>query len=122
MGIRFAPRLCWIAILFAPFGSHAAQEPAQTAGPTADSGLVETARRTLVQLDVTVHGPPDVVASLNPEDFELELARRKIVDFTVDRLCAPAPEAPPIETGEEASSDLDRLAPPPEVGSDAGGQ
>ena len=52
-----------------------------------DLGLTERARAELAQLDVTVTGPPEVIADLGPEDFRLKIWLRRIDNFTVDRVC-----------------------------------
>ena len=54
------------------------------------SGLVEEAESRLAQIDVTVTGPPDVAASLRPEDFRVKINLRWLDEITVDRFC-PAP-------------------------------
>jgi VWFA-related protein len=54
-------------------------------------GLLERAGRQLAQIDITVTGPPDVVASLTREDFKIKVNLRRIRDFTLDRLCSPRP-------------------------------
>jgi VWFA-related protein len=77
-----------------------------------DSGLLEEARRTLVQLDVTVHGPPDIVATLTSDDFELYLGGDEVRDFTVDRLCGPMPETPARERPDLVA----QAEPPPSRG------
>ena len=51
------------------------------------SGLVERTGRQLVQLDVTVSGPEEVIANLTRDDFELVVGGRPIDEFLVDRLC-----------------------------------
>lgn len=77
-----------------------------------DSGLVEETRRRLIQLDVSVKGPPEVIADLQADDFELVVSGKLISDFHADRVCggqprpatlappeereSPAPEEPPI--------------------------
>jgi VWFA-related protein len=50
-------------------------------------GLEERAKRRLVQLDVTVTGPPDVIANLTATDFDLAIMGRPVADFTIDRVC-----------------------------------
>ena len=37
------------------------------------SELVETIETRLVQIEVTVHGPPEVVSELTPADFKLKI-------------------------------------------------
>jgi len=72
-------------VLVAAIGSGVAGESGRDGTP--DSGLTEETRRRLVQLDVTVQGPPETIASLTSDDFELTLGGRKIGQFTVDRFC-----------------------------------
>jgi hypothetical protein len=63
---------------------------------------------------VSVHGPPEAVASLTRADFELVIGLTRIEDFTVDNLCAvpglgvAAPSATPPEPGPDPTT-----APPP---------
>ena len=66
--------------------------------PPRDLGLVETAERRLVQVDVTVLGPASRVSALTAEDFQVVVAGREIDGITVDRLCA---------AGEAAKTALD---------------
>jgi len=49
--------------------------------------VTETTEARLAQIDVTVYGPPDVVATLTPDDFELQVQLTRIREFTLDRLC-----------------------------------
>jgi VWFA-related protein len=66
------------------------QDP--TAKPPRDSGLVERAERRLVQLDVSVRGPWDVISALGPDDFVLAVNGVPIENLTVDSLCSGPPE------------------------------
>ena len=69
-----------------------------------ESGLVEKATTELLQLDVLVSGPLDVISALTPEDFEIVVRRDRLVDFTLDSHCeGPAPEAQPRVQREPAS-------------------
>ena len=79
-----------------------------------ESGLVEQAGRRLVQLDVTVTGPKDEVATLERDDFELIIGGRPIRELTVDNLCALEVDGGPSPTGEtHADAAEPTLVPPP---------
>jgi VWFA-related protein len=69
-----------------------------------ESGLVETAERRLVQLDVSVTGPPEIIADLKPEDFRLAVGLDKIERFVLDNLCAPG-EARRVELEVDADAE-----------------
>jgi VWFA-related protein len=76
--------LAWAA---APAGKSGSDKPK-------DIGLVEKASTHLAQVDVTVTGKPEVIASLRPEDFVLSVMRQRVPEVIVDRVCQPtAPEA-----------------------------
>lgn len=106
-GIRL-PRL-FRAVLLISASAVAAGDDPTTGGDTepVEVGLEERARRRLVQLDVTVTGPPDVIAGLTAGDFDLAVMGRPVVDFTVDRVCERPESAP--ETAERP--DPDRVEP-----------
>jgi VWFA-related protein len=55
-----------------------------------DSGIVERARSSLALLDMTVIGPPDAIASLEPADFKIKVNLHRVHDFELDRYCSPA--------------------------------
>lgn len=77
--------------------SSVAQEGEDRIRPL-ESGLVEKATTELLQLDVLVSGPPDVISALRPEDFEIVVRRDRLVDFTLDSHCEGlAPEAQPVQ-------------------------
>jgi VWFA-related protein len=82
--------VAWLAVL-APIG---AEEPRE-------SGLVERTGRRLVQLDVTVSGPREQIASLEADDFQLSITGKKIKQFTLDNLCQLADEPPSREEETE---------------------
>jgi VWFA-related protein len=54
---------------------------------TPESGLVEHARRTLAQVDVSVTGPRQQVEGLDVADFELFVGGERVELLAVDRLC-----------------------------------
>jgi len=58
--------------------------------------LIERTRRDLAQLDVTVEGPAEAIATLTTEDFGLFVGGDPIEKFTADRLCRinKTPESP----------------------------
>lgn len=61
-------------------GDPAGEEPL-------DLKLEERTGSHLVQIDVTVDGPPELVGDLRPRDFEVAVGGRVIEDFLVDGLC-----------------------------------
>ena len=68
------------AVGLMPSGAVGQEEPQ-------DSGLVEKTGARLVQVDVSVTGPPDVIATLGPEDFRVKVNGIPREEFTIDRLC-----------------------------------
>jgi len=74
---------CVVALLLVAAGAPA-QEKAER---LRESGLIERADTVLAQIDVTVIGAPDVLRELTEDDFTLKINRRKIRDFTLDRVC-----------------------------------
>jgi hypothetical protein len=58
---------------------------------TQESGLVEQTGRRLVQLDVSVSGPPEVIDNLEAKDFQLTVGGRPIEEFYADRVCGGQP-------------------------------
>jgi hypothetical protein len=91
--------------------------PQEHAEPPRPSSLVESTERRLVQIDVGVRGSPEVIADLKREDFRLVVGVRKIHDFVLDNLCAPAASDPrevALEVGDEAAHQArPHLARPP---------
>lgn len=81
------PSLLAVALLSTAAAQEGGSSPAE---PPRPSGLVEQTGRRLVQLDVSINGPADVVAALGRQDFELAVGGRTIDEFVVDRLCSPA--------------------------------
>lgn len=82
------------------FTSVNAQSPEQTepSEQPARSGLVEREDTELAQVDLSVTGPPDVVATLTADDLKLKVNLKKVREFQLDRLCEPPdPEAPARE-------------------------
>ena len=62
------------------------------------SGLVEREEAELAQIDLTVTGPPEVIATLKASDLKIKVNLKKVRDFQLDRLCEPPdPDAPPRE-------------------------
>lgn len=76
-----------------------------------DLGLVEEATARLAQIDVSVDGPKETIASLTERDFEIWVAGRKIERFVLDRLCAEPESARAVAPGEIRGAPLDE--PPP---------
>jgi VWFA-related protein len=69
-----------------------------------DSGLIEETRRSLIQLDVSVTGPPELTADLKPDDFRLVVGGRVIEEFHADRVCAGQPRPRTLATPQELES------------------
>jgi hypothetical protein len=85
-----------VALLIACAWLGADATPSQVADPATekerrDSGLIEETRRRLVQLDVSLTGPPELTADLQAEDFRLVVGGKAIQDFHVDRVCGGQP-------------------------------
>ena len=81
----------------APPAQEASQEPR-------DIGLQEKAASRLVQIDVSIDAPEDVLRALTPADFELVVNSRFVDEFLVDYACPDRPETEPVVTGEDAGS------------------
>jgi len=77
--------------------------------------LVETTEARLVQLDVTVTGPPETIADLQPEDFRLVIGLQKVEQFIVDNICVlPGdPGAREVEVTLEEPTGPAPTPPPP---------
>jgi VWFA-related protein len=108
VAIRLFPGLRAALLIFASVAS-AGDDPTVGGGPEpVEVGLEERAKRRLVQLDVTVTGPFDVVGDLTARDFELAVMGRPVAAFTIDRVCEPVQP-----TGEIAGErpDVDRAPP-----------
>ena len=89
-------------------GDDSTPQQAETTEPK-EIGLVEKARRGLVQLDVTVRGKKADMAPLTADEFELVINTNPISNLIVDRLCRdPAPVEPAAV--EEISQSTDEPA------------
>jgi VWFA-related protein len=69
-----------------------------------ESGLVEEVGRELVQLDVRIDGPPELLATIGPDDLELVIGGRLIERLIVDRTCAGEAAVARAAAGEPAAS------------------
>lgn len=69
-----------VAILVATVAAWSQDDPK-------DTGIVERTGTRLVQLDVSVSGPAELVENLGPDDFRLKVHLVKIENFLVDRVC-----------------------------------
>ncbi len=85
-----------LSCLLLPMGILAQEDAGspETNGPR-DTELVEETGSSLLQLDVTVDGPDELVRGLTSGDFILSIAGRPIHEFTIDRFCADPAAAPP---------------------------
>jgi VWFA-related protein len=82
-----------IALAIECVGSIAwCEEPASA---PLDLKLEEKIATQLVQLDVTLHGPPDALRGLTASDFTLVVGGRTVNDLLVDGTCAPADASGP---------------------------
>jgi VWFA-related protein len=79
----------WLVSALAGTGPTA-QQPGPPSPPPLELPLVEQTQARLAQIDVSVSGPPEIVAALGPEDFWLKVHDRQIESFTLDRACGPA--------------------------------
>jgi VWFA-related protein len=84
MRVRWVPAV--VLVVLVP-GAGAAGAEAQPDEPI-DPGVRERTGRRLAQVDVTVHGPSDTVATLTRADFELTVDGTAVDDFLVDARCA----------------------------------
>jgi VWFA-related protein len=69
------------------FAGAMAQAREDGDGPR-ESGMAERTRSGLAQIDVTITGEPDAIASLAPDDFRLYLNHNRVDDLIVDSLCS----------------------------------
>jgi len=76
-----------IAVLLG--ASVAAQDAGEEPEP-APTDLVERTGTRLVQIEVNLSGPAEVLDALTRDDFRLSIGARKIADFEVDKLCRDA--------------------------------
>jgi VWFA-related protein len=97
------PRIvsCWVVVAALCLGPCAVAQSAPEATDAAPEGaeprrsdLVERTGARLVQLDVTVAGPPEEIVALTPDDFKVKLGFKKIREFTLDRFCELPEQAP----------------------------
>jgi VWFA-related protein len=99
---RRAGRLFTAAVAVSLFGGVAAGDGEHR--EPLDLGIAEHARRSMVQVDVTVRGEPELVRNLTREDFELVVGGRFLEQFTTDRLCGAV-------SGDGSASGPDEPAP-----------
>ena len=108
-GLKLTGLLVTLAMALATAGADEGETPR-------DIGLTEKAARRLVQIDVSISGPADVVNSLTREDFDLLIDSRHIDEFLVDHTCvaapSPAPASRPTEPGRPARGVDDARSPP----------
>ncbi len=89
---RFATALALVTVALTPIAHLSVPAQAQEKDEPRKSGLVERTGARLVQLDATLTGPEEVLDSLTREDFYLRVGLKQVREFTVDRVCAGAPE------------------------------
>lgn len=108
-----------------PLAASTPQEPleevgeSEEPGPPHATGLIERSGSRLAQIDITVLGPPDAVATLEPQDLRIKINRTRIRDFRLDRLCDPAgppgrgtPPDPSDPSGTTGATDTAGVASP----------
>lgn len=78
-----------------------------------DLGLIEEATARLAQIDVSVDGPKETIASLTEKDFEIWVAGRKIERFVLDRLCSDPEPTGAVAAGEVRGAPADERPPIP---------
>lgn len=66
--------------------------------------LIEREAVRLVQVDVSVSGPPELLRTLTPDDFKVKVGLRRIRSFRFDNLCAET------RAGEDATGAAPRPA------------
>lgn len=80
-----------------------------------DLGLVEHATARLAQIDVSVDGPREVVATLTEKDFYVRVGGKKLDRFVLDRLCAAPPSRGEPKKGGKTPAVEPPVEPPPPV-------
>jgi VWFA-related protein len=78
-------RWLFIAAL-ALWGPVATADDSELGDEAKRTGLVETSEARLAQIDVTVIGPPEVVAALTKDDFTVKINLKKLPEFELDRV------------------------------------
>jgi hypothetical protein len=111
MRLTFLVPVALGAVLAAP------GEPPPPSTPL-ESDLVERASARLIQIEVSVTGPPDVIPHLTSADFRVKLKRpligpisittsdEAIEEFEVDAICGPPGSAEPVEHGSLPAAEL----------------
>ncbi len=69
----------------------AAADPPNPAEPPKQSGLLESTATRLAQVDVSLTGPRDAIATLGKDDLSVKVNLRELQEFTLDVSC-PEPE------------------------------
>jgi VWFA-related protein len=88
----------WAAALAGTAGADApGDEPRK-------SDLVERAESRLTQVEVSVTGPAELIADLQPEDFKLKVNLTSLPEFFLDRDCPPAVSAEPGLAGGDPAA------------------
>ncbi|HEX5041660.1 MAG TPA: hypothetical protein VFV75_02080 [Candidatus Polarisedimenticolaceae bacterium] len=77
----------------------AAQEEPPPPSPL-DLGVTEETGTALAQIDVTLTGPPEALAQVRREGFQLWVGGKKVETFTADAVCPTATPRPPDRTEE----------------------
>lgn len=116
-----------VSLLLAGSGTQRADDPAPPAAPAAPAAppapaaddekprptdLVETTESRLAIVDITVSGPPEIVARLGPADFKLRVNWKRIHDFRLDRFCGSTTREAGPEESPPSPLDLGGAPPP----------
>ncbi len=104
---RVRPLAAIACLLVHVAGAARADEPRSP--QPAPSDLVERAAVQLVQVDVSVFGPPELVRQLTADDFTVKVGLRRIESFELDNLCAPPAAAD--EPTEQAAAAIELARP-----------
>ena len=87
LALRRHRALQWVLLAVCLTNLQASDEQEVPPEEPADVGLTEVTGRSLIQLDVTVSGPNEVITSLTAEDFVVKIGGRSIEQFQLDRVC-----------------------------------
>ncbi|ANM29378.1 hypothetical protein ABI59_06935 [Acidobacteria bacterium Mor1] len=113
-------RLRHLLVVFAFLPLAAFGRPDEKAVPQpVDSKLVEEVQRKLLQLDVSVDGPPELIGSLSDDDFILSIAGRPIHRFEVDSMCAQPPTSATASSDAATDSAAEQAPPLPSASATA---
>lgn len=67
-----------------------------------DVGIEQRVKRELLQIDLSVRGPLDVIESLAPSNLQIKIARREFPVSALDRVCAS--DVRPVPTSSDTAT------------------